>query len=145
MQCQRCPTQTYVIYVNEDHKHLCERCTVGDITRNFSRHEFACKCGCGFDAIDERIVHRLQVVRDIIQVKIDIHSGCRCKQHNLDAKGKPLSFHLAQENGKAWAADWTVEDEEKFIYAGRLLSNWSGGFHQYSNFIHTDIGRKRRW
>ena len=25
---------------------------MGDLTKNFSRSEFACKCGCGFDDID---------------------------------------------------------------------------------------------
>lgn len=145
MKCFRCKCQTFVLHVNENHEKLCEGCIVGDITRNFSRWEFACRCGCGLDSIDERSVHRLQVVRDILQVRIDIRSGCRCKKHNYDVRGKPSSFHLVQENGKSWAIDWTIEDEEKLMEAGRLLSNWSGGFHQYSDFIHTDIGPKRRW
>lgn len=113
---------------------------MGDITKNFSLWEFACKCGCGFDDIDVRLVHRLQVVRDILQVEMAINSGCRCHKHNQKIKGKRYSFHLTGQ-----AADWTIEDEEKFMEAGRLLANWSGGFHHYSNFIHTDIGPKRRW
>lgn len=113
---------------------------MGDITRNFSRHEFACKCGCGFDDIDIRVVNRLQVVRDILGVEITVNSGCRCKAYNYKVGGKPASLHL---EGKA--IDWTVKDEEKFMSAGKMLAGWSGGFHQYSNFIHTDIGRKRRW
>jgi len=113
---------------------------LGDITRNFSRKEFACKCGCGFDDINICVVNRLQVVRDILQVPIIINSGCRCKSYNHKVGGKPLSLHMEGE-----AIDWTVEPEEKFMFAGKMLSGWSGGFHQYSNFIHTDIGRKRRW
>ena len=113
---------------------------MGNITHNFSRHEFACKCGCGLDNIDNQIVHRLQVVRDIIGVPIIIGSGCRCKEHNYAVDGRPASLHL-----EGRAIDWTVEDEEKLMEAGSLLANWSGGFHHYSNFIHTDIGRKRRW
>ena len=113
---------------------------MGDITRDFSRHEFACKCKCGFDAININLIHRLQVVRDILRVEIVVNSGCRCNGHNYSVGGKTSSLHL-----DGLAVDWTVEDEEKFMEAGRLLANWSGGFHQYSNFIHTDIGRKRRW
>lgn len=109
------------------------------ITQDFSKKEFACKCKCGADYIDERLVHRLQVVRDILGVKIDILSGCRCQDHNLSVGGKPESLHLSGQ-----AADWTTE---KLIEANKLLKNWSGGFHFYKDkgFIHTDIGRKRRW
>ena len=140
MECQRCHAQTFIIHVTEDHEHVCDRCILGNITHNFSRHEFACKCGCGLDNIDNQIVHRLQVVRDILGVKITINSGCRCKEHNYAVGGKPASLHL-----EGMAIDWTVEDEEKLMEAGSLLANWSGGFHHYSNFVHTDIGRKRRW
>lgn len=112
------------------------------ITENFRRKEFACKCGCGFDDIDIRIVNRLQVVRDILGIPIKVLSGCRCKKHNADIGGKPESCHLKGE-----AIDWTVEDPEKLAMAAMMLVNWSGGFHYYSDkkFIHTDVGRKRRW
>jgi len=113
---------------------------VGDITKNFSRKEFACKCGCGFDDIDHRIVHRLQVVRDILKVPITINSGCRCLKHNYNVGGKPASLHL-----EGLAIDWSVEDEEKHMEAGSLLTDWSGGFRHYLYFIHCDIGKKRRW
>jgi hypothetical protein len=140
VQCQRCFIQTCITHISTNHEHLCEACIVGDITKNFSRHEFTCHCGCGFDSIDERIVHRLQVVRDILQVPITINSGCRCLKHNYSVGGKPASFHL---EGKA--IDWTVEDEATLMEADRLLTNWSGGFRHYLDFIHCDIGPKRRW
>ena len=113
---------------------------MGDITRNFSRHEFACKCGCGLDVIDLNLVNRLQVVRDILNTPIIIHSGVRCAEHNRDVGGKPRSLHLA---GKA--IDWAVDDLDLMSYAAKLLYNWSGGYHQYETFFHCDIGRKRRW
>ena len=94
MECQRCHAQTFIIHVTEDHEHVCDRCILGNITHNFSRHEFACNCGCGLDNIDNQIVHRLQVVRDILGVKITINSGCRCKGHNYAVGGKPASLHL---------------------------------------------------
>lgn len=117
---------------------------MGDITENFSGEEFACKCGCGFDDIDERLVHRLQVVRDIIDRRITINSGCRCENHNREVGGKPHSKHL---EGKA--ADWKVDDPKIAIILRKMLKNWSGGFHYYDDkkFFHTDIGskNKRRW
>jgi len=141
VECKRCSTETYIIHINASHEHLCQKCyDMGDITKNFSRHEFTCKCGCGLNDIDHRIVHRLQVVRDILQVKITINSGCRCLNHNYNVDGKPASLHLI---GKA--ADWSVEDEETLMEAGRMLANWSGGFRHYLDFIHCDLGPKRRW
>jgi len=148
VECQRCHVQTCITHTSTNHEHLCENCIVGDITKNFSRWEFACKCGCGFDDIDLCLVHRLQVVRDILDVPITVTSGCRCKAYNYsdEVGGKPASLHLPDPtDGKAKAVDWTVEDEEILMSAGRMLYDWSGGFHRYLDFIHTDIGRKRRW
>jgi len=113
------------------------------ITLNFKRSEFACPC-CGWDIVNPYLVHRLQVVRDILGAPITITSGCRCYKHNAtkEVGGKPGSLHLRGE-----AADWTVEDKELLEAAARMLHNWSGGFHYYpeKGFIHTDIGPHRRW
>ena len=113
---------------------------MGDITENFSHKEFACKCKCGFDAIDERLVHRLQVIRDIVQVPMIINSGCRCEKHNKTVGGSKLSYHL-----KGLASDWRFERAENFWY--EMLEGWSGGYHYYDTqgFCHTDIGPRRRW
>ena len=117
---------------------------MGDITENFNRYEFACKCGCGFDAINERLVHRLQVVRDIIGVSIIINSGCRCLKHNENIGGSKNSYHLF-----GMAADWEFDIIGNMLdfRICMLLKEWSGGFHYYRNerFFHVDIGPKRRW
>ena len=34
------------------------------LTKNFKRSEFACKCGCGFDDIDLKLVNIIQIIRD---------------------------------------------------------------------------------
>ena len=118
---------------------------MGDLTENFSRWEFACKCGCGFDDINIGLVNRLQVVRDIIQVPMTINSGCRCEAHNKFIVGSNLSFHLIGE-----AADWSFPlstGENLYFKVVMMLRHWSGGFHFYRKllFIHTDVGKKRRW
>ncbi|MFA5458050.1 MAG: D-Ala-D-Ala carboxypeptidase family metallohydrolase [Synergistaceae bacterium] len=108
------------------------------ITRGFRSTEFDCHC-CGKNFIDLGIVHRLQVLRDILQVPIIVTSGYRCGRHNREIGGAPNSMHL-----KGWAVDWTCSKIEE---AARLCENWSGGFHYYpeEKFIHTDIGPRRRW
>lgn len=114
---------------------------MGDVTHNFSWHEFNCKC-CGFNNIDIRAIHRLQVVRDIVEVPVIILSGCRCETHNKEVGGAPESYHR-----QGLAIDWTVENEEKLCLVALTLRRWSGGFHYYAErkFIHTDIGPVRRW
>jgi len=118
------------------------------ITENFSRKEFVCRCNCGYDAISSNLVHRLQVIRDIIKVPITIHSGCRCRKHNVTIGGSAGSLHLIGD-----AADWAVgvkEPQQKAHFHTMLqemLSEWSGGFHYYpgGDFFHCDVGKRRRW
>lgn len=68
---------------------------MGDLTDNFSRSEFACQCGCGFDKIEPAFVAKLQKLRDKIG-RIKIISGCRCKKHNKSkaVQGSKNSRHL---------------------------------------------------
>lgn len=65
---------------------------------NFTREEFACGCGCGFDDIDPLIVTTLQRLRDEVQRPVVVNSGCRCRSHNAAVKGAPNSQHM---RGKA--------------------------------------------
>ncbi len=69
---------------------------MGDLTQNFNRSEFACKCGCGFDSIDPTLVNMLQDSRDATALTYVIASGCRCEKHNASKEvgGRPNSAHL---------------------------------------------------
>ena len=61
---------------------------MGDLTKNLSRHEIECKCGCGFDTIDFKTVSLVQKYADYLEEKynskviVDIRGGNRCKEHN---------------------------------------------------------------
>jgi len=61
---------------------------MGDLTKNLSRHEIACRCGCGFDTIDYKTVSLIQEYADHLEkiyntkVIVDIRGGNRCKEHN---------------------------------------------------------------
>ena len=56
---------------------------------NFTRDEFACGCGCGFDEIDPLLVSALQRLRDEVQRPVIVNSGCRCATHNIRVGGRP--------------------------------------------------------
>lgn len=63
------------------------------ITPHFNSDEFACKCGCGFSAIDLNLVLDLERLRSKVG-PIIIRSGCRCEKHNKAEGGKEKSNHL---------------------------------------------------
>ena len=48
---------------------------MGDLTANFDRAEYACKCGCGTNNIKDELAEKVQLVRDMVQRPIRISSG----------------------------------------------------------------------
>jgi len=66
---------------------------MGDLSRNFSRSEFACRC-CGKADIDPRLVDALQELRDLANAPIRVSSGYRCSEHNRAVGGAKQSRHL---------------------------------------------------
>tara|TARA_B100000470_G_scaffold9047_1_gene6297 strand:+ start:452 stop:814 length:363 start_codon:yes stop_codon:yes gene_type:complete len=73
---------------------------MGDLTANFNRAEYACKCGCGKDNVKDELALKVQQVRDIVQRSIRINSGVRCPDHNATIKATLTSSHIG-----GWAAD----------------------------------------
>ena len=67
---------------------------MGNLTKNFSRKEFACKCGCGEDRISLDLVERLQVIRSTLGKSLTINSGVRCSKYNIAQGGVESSEHV---------------------------------------------------
>ena len=67
---------------------------MGDLTANFSRAEFACKCGqCdGADSIGPDFVRQLQIGRELSDCSYTITSGFRCSLHP-ETKKRSTSSH----------------------------------------------------
>lgn len=63
------------------------------LSDNFYRDEFACKCGCGGDWINESLVNNLQAIREAIGRPIYVTSGVRCLEWNKKISGHPQSKH----------------------------------------------------
>lgn len=116
---------------------------MGNVSKNFSRLEFACKDLCGFDVVDIELVHLLQSLRTRFNRKITIVSGCRCLQHNQRVGGSERSQHLF---GKA--ADFTVEGIWPITIYEYLAQIYplSYGIGLYATFVHIDVrSKKARW
>ena len=77
---------------------------MGDLTEHFSRWEFACRCGCGFNVVDPLFVDELERMRVQLGRPMNITSGCRCPEHNAAVGGVPNSAHI-----RGTAADIAVQ------------------------------------
>ena len=113
------------------------------LSKNFQRHEFACKCGCGFDTVDAELLFVLQDARDFFKRPITINSAARCPVWNAMVGGKPKSQHLF---GKA--ADITIHRvliKEIYEYFDDKYPD-AFGIGLYPSFVHIDVRRgPKRW
>ena len=114
-------------------------------TKNFKISDFACKCGCGFDNIDQRVVDTAQKIRDMLGIPINIDSGCRCLKYDTRVNEKNNSYHT-----RGLAADLSCELGAKAIWnAIHLLWNdnaFSESFYAvlYKDYVHIDYGKSRK-
>ena len=108
---------------------------MGDLSRNFNRSEFACKCGCGFDTPAPDLVDLLQAVRDQFGPVV-ITSGCRCPSHNKRIGGAPKSYHMTGQAADIRAVGWP----DKVVYEW-LRVNYPGrfGFILEPSWVHIDV------
>jgi len=65
------------------------------LSPNFTREEFSCKCSCGFNGISILLVEKLQELREELGGPIRVNSGCRCIVHNESLGGVSDSSHLS--------------------------------------------------
>tara|TARA_R110000824_G_scaffold83438_2_gene208932 strand:- start:6313 stop:6696 length:384 start_codon:yes stop_codon:yes gene_type:complete len=107
---------------------------MGDLSQNFSKHEFACQCGCNADNINSNLVAKLQVFRDTLERSVVITSGLRCVEHNSVVGGVPHSQHVTGN-----AADVvTLNSADR---GDKLIAALSAGFKAIGigkNFLHLD-------
>jgi uncharacterized protein YcbK (DUF882 family) len=117
---------------------------MGDLTRNFSRWEFACKCKCGTQTIDYQLLCILQDLRNTLNRPITIISGHRCPIHNQRVGGASSSYHL-----RGMAADLIIENitpVQVFDFLNQSLSENQFGIGLYNDFVHLDVrARAARW
>ena len=117
---------------------------MGDLSKNFSRYEIQCSCGCDAKWISPELIEKLQHVRDIIGKPMTITSGVRCEAFNASINGSLVSSHIPDEDGMGLAVDIAcinsidryelVEVAQKFFKRIGIAGEHSG------NFIHLDVG-----
>jgi len=110
---------------------------------SFSREEFTCGCGCGYDTVDYELMEVLKGLREHFNAPLHINSGARCKYHNKRVGGGDKSQHLLGS-----AADIRVDGVSPQDVADRLCHKFPDkyGIGSYNTFTHIDTrSRKARW
>ena len=116
-------------------------------TEHFKVSEFTCKCGCGYNVIDQRVIDMAETIRQELGVPVRVNSGCRCEKHNKAVGGTKGSFHV-----KGKAADLSCslgalkmfEAVKKLKDEGKLPDLEYCILYRGRNFIHIDCGKKRK-
>ncbi len=102
----------------------------------FKKSEFACKCGCGFDSINLKLVKILDEIREYFGQPVTVTSGCRCANHNSKQKGSsPNSRHIS---GKA--SDIKVKNVDKSRVLAKCKEYVSNGRARYTYTNNTNMG-----
>lgn len=123
---------------------------MGNLTKNFSTWEFACKC-CGNHPAPEALkplAEALQKLRDLITAErgvdtpVKVTSGYRCPNHNRAVGGKPGSQHVLGKAADIQVKGLTPDDLAK--YARRIPEFHGIGI--YRSWVHADVGdRVAHW
>ena len=114
---------------------------MGDLSKHFSRWEFECKCGCGFDTVDVETLGAAETIRAYFDARTTITSGCRCEAYNYKIGGAKNSQHK-KGRGLDIVVDG-VSPKEVAEFAEEL--GLSVG--RYNTFTHIDTrsGSPARW
>ena len=112
---------------------------MGDLSKDFSRDEMVCKCGCDRFELNKDLVRGLQRMRDGYGRRVKINSGFRCEAWNKHEGGKDTSSHLTGD-----AADIHVyNSKQSFRLIKEALNAAFTRLGDVSTFIHVDVDTKK--
>ncbi|MGH1461232.1 MAG: D-Ala-D-Ala carboxypeptidase family metallohydrolase [Neptuniibacter sp.] len=125
---------------------------MGDLTKNISRHELSCNCGCGFHTMDWETIEVVQDVCDHFaeqlgeeKVTLSIHSAARCYTYN---RSPAVGSNDNSQHPKACAIDFHIVGvslKEIYEYLDQKYPN-TFGIGLYKTFVHVDSRSYRaRW
>jgi len=121
---------------------------MGDLSKNFSRLEVQCPCGCGADKICSVLIEKLQKVRNIIGRLIIINSRVRCEFYNASIKNSSMySSHIPDSYGLGQAVDISCTTS-KYRYeliqvAQKFINRIGKSSGSYGGFVHLDVDKEK--
>ena len=120
---------------------------MGDLSKNFSRLEIMCPCGCGANKISSVLIEKLQKVRNIIGKPMIITSGVRREFYNASLKASMNSSHIPDSYGMGNAVDIACTNSKDRYELVELSQKFfkrigiSGG--SYGGFVHLDVDQSK--
>lgn len=123
-----------------------------NLNKYFKRHEFACKCNCGFSTVDAELLEVLTVVRKYFKAPVRVNSGCRCMEYNeavqLRSDKNYTPYSSSSKHMEGIAADITVDGytpPDVYAFLCRYAPS-KYGIGKYNGFTHIDVRQnKARW
>ena len=121
---------------------------MGNLTKNISRHEVACKCKCGLDTMDFETIMVVQDTCDFFALKLGlpkvtliVTSGSRCLGYNRKpaSEGGPGSNDGSQ-HPKSRAMDIKILEVSPDDVYDYLVKRYpvQYGIGKYKTFTHID-------
>ncbi len=114
-------------------------------TEHFKVREFTCKCGCGKNNIDQRVIDMAETIRLALGVPVKVNSGCRCEKHNAKVGGVKSSKHVL---GKAADLSCELGSAKMFETVKKLKAEGKlpalDYCIRYKWGIHIDCGGRRK-
>lgn len=113
---------------------------------HFTKKEFACKDGCGFDSINPQVVRVAEKIRHHFGDKpLIVTSGCRCAKHNALVGGVKGSKHVLGRAIDFYIKGVKTNDilayTKQLVKEGTLKYTYTGGYKngQMNGIIHINI------
>lgn len=107
-----------------------------DDIKYFNQKEFACKCGCGADKMEEKLIRTADKVREYFGAQITVSSGRRCAKHNANVGGVVNSRHLL---GKAMDFQVRGKTSAQVLFYVQKLPEIRYAYAIDGSFVHMDI------
>lgn len=115
---------------------------MGDLSKNFSRHEFLCPC-CKEGDPHPLLIQTLQKLRDLAQVPVKVNSGYRCPKHNKEVGGAKNSQHMenlaADIDVEGWDQDRTMAALEYLYVNDRAYVGYAYKIGKAERAVHVDV------
>lgn len=108
----------------------------------FKKEEFTCKCGCGLNNIDLKLVKILDELRTYFNKPIRVSSGCRCKSHNKAVGGVNNSRHILGKAADIVLVGGSKEDLftkcKEYVAKGKARYTYTNSSNM-KTAVHVDI------
>lgn len=121
--------------------------TYTKLSDNFSSFEFECKCkNCKQQMIDTDLIDKIQNIRNILQIPLQISSGYRCPAHQEELKHQGYTVAVGTStHTQGIAADILLPtkeaDKERLLTLCRINFSSVG---IAKTFVHVDLRSERR-